>query len=97
MNRDWFDPATGTLRFDELAAESPSFQMILADGVVTPAEFQEQALRTAELFRVLESHLTPETRDMVTDALCELAALYALSARARPTSANINGKQEAKP
>jgi hypothetical protein len=85
MNSSWFD-ATGTLRFDELAAERDSFQKILQDGVVTSAEFQEQAARVAQLFRTLETKLTPEAKGIATDALCELAVLHALSARAQHAS-----------
>lgn len=78
----WFDPETGTLLFDQMVAERPSFQKITADGVVTPAELHEQAVRVADLFRTLEAALPPDAKTAATDALCELAVLHALTSRA---------------
>ena len=81
MNRPWFDHETGTLLLDEYVAVMPSFQRIMADGVVTPAEVHEQAERTIERLKQLESLLSPEARIVATDALCELAVLHALHLR----------------
>lgn len=78
MNRPWFDPATGLLLLDAYVAELPSYQKILADGVVTDAEVVEQGHRVVELFTRLEGMLSAEAQVLATDALCELAALYAL-------------------
>lgn len=83
MDQSWFDPATGTLRLDEMVMERPSFRAILDDGEVTPTEMREQAERVAESLRRLESLLSPEAKGVATDALCELAVLYGLTARTR--------------
>ena len=81
MDTSWFDPATGTLRFDEMVMERPSYQKITQDGAVTPAEMRAQAEHVAGLLRELEGLLSPEAKAVATDALCELAVLNALTAR----------------
>lgn len=43
-----FDPH-GNLNIDDLIAEQPSFQKIMADGVVTAEEVEEQAVRVSTL------------------------------------------------
>lgn len=87
MSQPWFDPSSGALLFDEIVAERPSYQKILADGKVTPAEFQEQAQRVVGLLQQLEEKLPPEAKSIATEALCELAVLHALAARAaRPAA-----------
>lgn len=79
MNRPWFDPVTGTLTFDEYVAERTSYQKAVQDGVVTATEFAAQAERVAALFRELENALNPETKQIATDAMAELAVLNALA------------------
>lgn len=78
MNRPWFDPATGLLLLDIYVAELQSYQKILADGVVTDAEVVEQGRRVVDLLARLEGMLSAEAQALATEALCELAALYAL-------------------
>jgi hypothetical protein len=78
MNKPWFDPDTGTLLLDEYVAEMPSFKAILEDKVISNEEMADHAHRTVSLLRQLEEALTPETKALATQALCELAVLYAL-------------------
>jgi hypothetical protein len=78
MNKPWFDPDTGTLLLDEYVAEMPSFKAILEDKVISNEEMADHAQRTVSLLRQLEEALTPETKALATQALCELAVLYAL-------------------
>ena len=80
MHQEWFDPETGILRLDEIVAQRPSFQKIMADSKVTPAEFREQSSNVVGLIRRLETMLSPEAKIVATDALAELAVLLALSA-----------------
>ena len=75
--KDWFDTA-GMLRLDEIVSTRPSFQRIMQDGRVTPAEYHAQAARVTELLRVLEARLDPEQKAAVTETLGELAVLMAL-------------------
>lgn len=81
MDESWFDAATGMLRIDEIVAQRPTFQMVLQDGIVTTAEFQEQTARVRTLMEQLETLLSPEAKSVATDTLAELAVLLALSAK----------------
>ncbi len=78
MNRPWFDPETGLLLLDAYVVELPSYRAILADSVVTNDEVVEQGHRVVELLARLERMLSPEAQMLATEALCELAVLYAL-------------------
>jgi hypothetical protein len=78
MNRPWFDTETGILLLDEYVTDMPSYQKILADDVVTDAEVAGQARQAIALLGELEEKLSPEARSLATDALCQLALLYAL-------------------
>jgi hypothetical protein len=78
MTKPWFDAKTGTILLDEYVTEMPSFRRIMADEVITANEVREQAERTITLLKQLEVMLAPETRQIATEALCELAVLYAL-------------------
>jgi hypothetical protein len=77
MNRPWFDPQTGALLLDDYVSQQ-SYRKVMEDGVVTDAEIAEQGERVLSLLRKLEGMLSPEARAVATDALCELAVLYAL-------------------
>lgn len=78
MDKPWFDPQTGMLLLDEYVSAMPSFRAVMADGLVTDAEMAEQAQRTVALLRQLEALLSPEAKALATEALCQLAVLYAL-------------------
>lgn len=78
MSRPWFDHETGMLRLDEYVAEMPSFRRIMADATASDDELAEHAERTVALLRRLDERLDPETRELATDALCELTVLHAL-------------------
>ena len=78
MSKPWFDPDTGMLMLDEYVSEMPSFRRILADDVVSEQEYQDHAEQTVSLLRRLEKQLPDDTKALATEALCELAVLYAL-------------------
>ena len=81
MGESWFDEKTGLLRFDEIVAARPSFQKIMQDGVVTSAEFREQAETVHKLMEQLEGMLSPEEKALTTETLAELSVLLVLSSR----------------
>ena len=83
MSKSWFDTKTGHLLFDEHVAVRPSFQKVMADGVVTDSELADQAELVTKLLRRLESELPPDKRDLMHEAFCELAVLNALHTKAR--------------
>lgn len=87
MKRPWFDPQTNMLLIDEHVTAMPSFQKAMADSVVTNDELEAQAMRTVELLKKLESMISPEAQETATEALCELAVLFALQHQqsTRPT------------
>ncbi len=76
--RPWFDTETGVLTIGDYIAEMPSFQRIMADAIVSDGELAEQSARVVRLFEALENELTPRTKELVTEMLCELAVLDAL-------------------
>jgi hypothetical protein len=78
MDKPWFDPQTGMLLLDEYIADMPSFQKIMADDVITDREMADQGQKVVTLLQQLDAALAPDVRRLATDALCELAVLYAL-------------------
>jgi hypothetical protein len=78
MGKPWFDPETGVLMIDQYVETMPSFQKIMADGVVTDSEILEHGNKVVGLLKKLESEMTPEIKDLVTEVLCEIAVLYTL-------------------
>ncbi len=78
MDKPWFDPKTGILMLDEYVAEMPSFKKIMADNVVTDDEILTHADRVTELLHQLEGALPANVKPLATEAITELAVLYAL-------------------
>ena len=78
MNKPWFDPQTHVLLLDEYVTEMASYQQAVADEVITDEELTAQAHKVTALLQELEDALTPETKELATRALCELAVLSAL-------------------
>jgi hypothetical protein len=78
MDKPWFDPNTDMVLFDEYVAEMPSFKRIIADEVITDGEVAEHAQKVTSLLKELEAALAPDLKRLATEALCELAVLYAL-------------------
>lgn len=74
----WFDPETGILRLDEHIITMPSYQRIVADGIVTEEEIVEHGAQVTSLLSQLEGLLTQKAHAVATEALCELAVLYAV-------------------
>jgi hypothetical protein len=75
-----FDDEMGFLRLDEIVLGMESFQSILADKVITDDEIITQANHVVELFRKIDSSLADQDKELVVNAVSELAVLYALNA-----------------
>jgi hypothetical protein len=78
MDKPWFDPNTGLLLLDEYVADMPSFKKIMADEIITDSEIIEHGEQVTVLLKQLDAVLAPDVKRLVTEALCELAVLYAL-------------------
>lgn len=91
-DRPWFDVHTGDLLFDDYVKDLPSFQKVMADAAVTDSEMDEQEQRVCALFRQLERKLSPEVRDVATEALCELAVLVELQLRRLSEQLGLAGR-----
>jgi hypothetical protein len=61
-----------------MVLEMPSYQWIMADQTVTLQELKEQTLTVVSLFRILDKKLDSEEKELVNQAVCELAVLFEL-------------------
>jgi flagellin-specific chaperone FliS len=80
-DRPWFDQETGTLMLDEYLVEMDSYRRIIEDEAITDSELVEQTQRVASLLRQLEETLSPEAKEIATEALSELVVLNALQVK----------------
>lgn len=85
MAKPWFDEKTGHILFDEYVADSPTFQAIHHDKIVTEEELTQQAERVVGLLRRLQSQLSPEAQELAGETFCELAVLHAIHAKFQET------------
>jgi len=72
-----FFDETGSLNLDELILQQPSFCHIMADGVVTEQELQDQSARVTALLRQIEQTYTPAQIDQLRELLAEISVLVA--------------------
>jgi hypothetical protein len=86
VGKPWFDEKTGHILFDEYVADSPTFQAISRDKMVTEEELTQQAERVVGLLRRLELQLSPEVQELAGETLCELAVLHAIHAKFQETA-----------
>jgi flagellin-specific chaperone FliS len=80
-DRPWFDQETGTLMLDEYLVEMDSYRRIIEDEAITDSELVEQTQRVASLLRQLEETLSPEAKEIATEALSEMVVLNALQVK----------------
>ena len=78
MNK-FFDES-GSFDTDGLIMERPSFQHLMADGVVTDEKIEEQGQRVKELVAQMEPQFTPEQMDQIHDLVAEVSVLLTLAA-----------------
>lgn len=72
-----FFDETGSLNLDDLILKQPSFQQIMADGVVTEQELQDQSARVTALLRQIEQTYIPAQIDQLRELLAEISVLVA--------------------
>lgn len=72
-----FFDETGSLNLDELILQQPSFQQIMADGVVTEQELQDQSARVTALLHRIEQTASPAQIDQIRELLAEISVLVA--------------------
>jgi hypothetical protein len=65
---------------DELIMERPSFQQLMADGVVTDEKIEEQGQRVKDMILQMEPNFTPEQMDQIYDLVAEMSVLLTLAA-----------------
>ena len=75
--KKFFDES-GSLNMDELIMERPSFQRLMADGVVTDEKIEEQGLHVKDMILQMESKFTPEQMDEIHDLVAEVSVLFIL-------------------
>lgn len=72
-----FFDKTGFLNIDDIILQQTSFKRIMADGVVTEEELNEQKERIITLLKKFEKGSTPEQIDQVRELLAEISVLVA--------------------
>lgn len=65
------------LNLDELILQQPSFQQIMADGIVTEQELQDQSARVTALLHRIEQTASPAQIDQIRELLAEISVLAA--------------------
>ena len=72
-----FFDESGFLNIDDIILQQTSFKRIMADGVVTEEELNEQKERIITLLKKFEKCSTPEQIDQVRELLAEISVLVA--------------------
>ena len=65
--------------FDEAVFKRPSLQQILADGIVSEMEIQQQSELTKRLFDELKESLSAEQVEKLTVLMEEMGVLFTIS------------------
>ncbi|BAC89490.1 hypothetical protein [Gloeobacter violaceus] len=73
----WFDEQTGELAF-QVVSRADSWQLALADGVVTREELHAQTQSVTRLLRAIDERVDDEVHNLITEALKELSVLHAM-------------------
>ena len=68
----------GFIDIDEMIAQEPSFQKIMADGVVTSDELREQTDRVISLLHEVENRLSEKDQQLVKKLFAETNVLTAI-------------------
>ena len=66
---------SGSFNTDVLIMERPSFQAIMADGMVTEEKISEQGQRVKDLIAQMEPNFTPEQKAQIQDLVAEVSVL----------------------
>lgn len=68
----------GFIDIDEMIAQEPSFQKIMADGVVTSDELREQTSQVINLLHEVENRFSEEDQQLVKKLFAETNVLSAI-------------------
>ncbi len=74
-----FDEKNGLLLLDEIVYQKASFQAIIQDQVVSGQEIIDQANLVISLLKRIETELDEGQKELVIDAIAELAVLYQIN------------------
>lgn len=72
-----FFDETGLLNIEDFILEQPSFKRIMADGIVTEEELNEQSNQIIGLLKEIEKTATPEMIEQISKLLAEISVLIA--------------------
>lgn len=75
---NWFDPITGIFKLDEILLQRESFRKIMGDGFVSEEELKMQSELVINKLKEIETKLTEENKNIVSDAIAEMAVLFAV-------------------
>ena len=75
-----FFTESGSLNTDELIMERPSFQEIMADGVVTDEKIDTQGQRIKDMVHEMEPNFTAEQQDQIYNLVAEFCVLLTAAA-----------------
>jgi len=75
---DWFNPQTGEVYSTRFFERMDSWQQAMADGVIEPAEIEQQSQLVLSLLQELEGTLDDELHGQVGDIFAELAVLQGM-------------------
>ena len=72
----------GNLNIEDLIMNSPSFENIVSDNIITEDEIQSQSDRVIDRIRRFEASATPEQIDYLAEILAEISVLIAIKGMA---------------
>lgn len=68
----------GIIDIDEMMAQEPSFQNIMADGMVTEEELRQQSRKVLDLLHEVEQRFSDEDKLFIKKLLAETNVLSAI-------------------
>ncbi len=77
MRTPWFDEQSGELAF-QIISRADSWQMAVADGVVTQEEVNTQKRSVALLLKAIDERVDDEVHSLITEVLKEVSVLNAM-------------------
>lgn len=63
----------GVINISDVVLNNPAYKTIMADGIVTDQELDDQMQRTVAALKKVSELCTPEQQNAVVDALTELS------------------------
>lgn len=81
----------GILDIDEMIAQEPSFQNIMADGIVTEEELREQSERVIALLHEAEQRFNDDDQQFIKTLFAETNVLSAIYRYYELQNLNNNG------